>query len=664
MATLLIPCCASVFGAAEVLVWELPIGQEVRMDKRDGWTAAVAGSAFAGGAAVENDKLVAVLRPDAAGLTIYSKRQGSTVKVSVGLVGTDGSKEKIGKITPAGGEAAGKSEKTLGFSAGAAMAQVKLKWGAPFVEIKPVNDARAVDVNAGSRYLLLPDFFAMDVVFDAKRVKGEKLTVVADNFYLTPAGKDALVMCIWPGAQARKETAAEEKKQVSPEKEQAQEDRDAGSVEFSLSGEGEARKFNEGRIEFGGSQAVYVAVLTGENYWHVEDVSTWPAGKPTKIEWQRPFDAKWRATFFGKEGKRCAWGVSILSFYLPYYPGKEKVAKGYYFDETLNSGLSWRNGELPDGASQGLGHYIHPCWFKDKDTNLCLYVHDSERRAAADYNNMEKRLAEKAKLDGRSYIIYTHTVPNVFETAFIYPMDRNKDTPMNMITPVDVFRDTLGVGRCEYVLDREGLRWAFHGGEKKMHFEGATCGNWDTHLAPRLGKWQQATGRLDDKQMEEILWLIEDMGTFTAAVNKRVHTYQDFLDKVKELCEEARQKSPKTAELANAILNCTKDMENVLRGLPGFDKQLIDWTKQLEAYAAEVKTAEKYDKKFLQIGNIRSFAEAQDNTIAGARRCVNMIRQETGLAAAQATPEAATLAAAVRNECRKILRNPHPLEHF
>jgi len=48
-------------------------------------------------------------------------------------------------------------------------------------------------------------------------------------------------------------------------------------------------------------------------------------------------------------------------------------------------------------------------------------------------------------------------VKGAMEYVLAYPSDRAKDTPLAMFTPVDIVRQTLGVGPCEYVLDREGL---------------------------------------------------------------------------------------------------------------------------------------------------------------------------------------------------------------
>jgi hypothetical protein len=39
----------------------------------------------------------------------------------------------------------------------------------------------------------------------------------------------------------------------------------------------------------------------------------------------------------------------------------------------------------------------------------------------------------------------------------IYPIDRSRDTPLTTLCPIDILRNTLGVGPCQYILQTEGL---------------------------------------------------------------------------------------------------------------------------------------------------------------------------------------------------------------
>jgi hypothetical protein len=53
---------------------------------------------------------------------------------------------------------------------------------------------------------------------------------------------------------------------------------------------------------------------------------------------------------------------------------------------------------------------------------------------------------------------WSHLDPqSKFPRLVFYPLDRNPETPLDIFTPMDVLRNTLGVGPCQYVLDTEGL---------------------------------------------------------------------------------------------------------------------------------------------------------------------------------------------------------------
>ena len=57
----------------------------------------------------------------------------------------------------------------------------------------------------------------------------------------------------------------------------------------------------------------------------------------------------------------------------------------------------------------------------------------------------------------------------------IYPVNRVNETPLEAFTVVDLVRNTLGVGPCEYILDLEGNRLEYKGR--------ATCSSRDTLTA-------------------------------------------------------------------------------------------------------------------------------------------------------------------------------------
>ncbi|MBA4387780.1 MAG: hypothetical protein C0404_07355 [Verrucomicrobia bacterium] len=577
-----------------------------------GWALLVAGAVSNAESRIENDKLSISGQAGGAGLTMSSKQTKN--KLELRLLDAAGVAGKIKSVKEGKSDDEGKSLKVV-TDGGEAL--VTLGMGRAYAEIKPVKGLKAVALGVPTRFAVMPDFFAMDVALDARHVKQDKAVALADNFYLMPLdGGNAMAFCVWPGADPKEQT------------------REESVVEFTVGGEGEARKFTESRAYFPGSKPVYVALLEGTNCWRYEDVTSQTMDQAVKIDWKRPFDARWRATFMTMDGKLVpGWNVSIISYFFP--DPKKFGTGGWYFDEAINSGMGYRNG-MPQGDTQGLGNYVHQCWFKQDETWLYLW---------------KKPFGRSPPMDGK------------FESVIIYPLDRAKDTPITELALADVVKQTLGVGPCEYILDKEGAVWAYHGGTNKMHFEGATCGNWDWHLNPRLNEWK-SKGSLDAKKKQEVVWLIEDMGTFIAAVNKRMHAYDDFRKTVKGLCDAAKKGGKEDAALAAALEGDLNAMQQTLSNLPEFDKGLARWQETLSKMQELAKSSEEFKPELSSIGNVRGHAENQDNTIAGCRRCVNMIKQKAGVAVNEAGSGSTSLAVKIREECRKVLRKPHPLEHF
>lgn len=572
----------------------------------------LAGWVSAAESRIENEKLSISGQAGGGGLTMSSKQTKN--KLELRLLDAAGVAGKIKSVKEGKADDEGKSLKVV-TDGGEAL--VTLGVGRAYAEIKPVKGLKAVAIAAPTRFAVMPDFFAMDVALDARHVKQDKAVALADNFYLMPLdGGNAMMFCVWPGADPKEET------------------REESVVEFTVSGAGEARKFTESRAYFPGSKPVYVSLLEGTNCWRYEDVTSQNMDQAFKIDWKRPFDARWRATFMTMDGKLVpTWNVSIISFFFP--DPKKYGTRGFYFDEAINTGMSYRN-DMPQGDTQGLWGYVHPCWFKQDETWLYLW---------------KKPFGRSAAMDGK------------FESAIIYPLARAKDTPITELALEDIVKQTLGVGPCEYILDKDGAVWAYHGGTNKMHFEGATCGNWDFYLNPRLKEWQ-SKGSLDAKKKQDVLWLIEDMGTFIAAVNKRMHTYDDFRKTVKGLCDAAKKGSKGEAALAAALEGDLNAMQETLGNMPGLDKGLERWQETLAKMLELAKSSEEFKPELFTVGNVRGHAENQDITIAGCRRCVNMIKQKAGVVLNDAGSDAAGLAAKIREECRKVLRKPHPLEHF
>src|SRR6185295_15940309 len=125
---------------------------------------------------------------------------------------------------------------------GAATATIKLKKGDPAIETSPGAGASRLRVEAPSRFVVFPDFFADDIVVDAAKVPIASIEAPSENFLLHLGGKgDSVVMAVF-------------------------EHRDQ-DVKLSLAGDGEKRAFTGSEIQFGKAGKVWVSLLEGEGIW-------------------------------------------------------------------------------------------------------------------------------------------------------------------------------------------------------------------------------------------------------------------------------------------------------------------------------------------------------------------------------------------------------------
>ena len=108
----------------------------------------------------------------------------------------------------------------------------------------------------------------------------------------------------------------------------------------------------------------------------------------------------------------------------------------------------------------------------------------------------------------------------------VYPINRVKQTPLDVYTVVDVMRNTLGVGPCQHILDVEG---------QKSEYKGrATCAVRDT-LTPIYEKNEQKEKRA---KVEETL----DEGlTFVKHIRGRITRYVEFGKKMRQYLAEQKK---------------------------------------------------------------------------------------------------------------------------
>jgi hypothetical protein len=297
--------------------------------RRAGWTKVPEDETsrpFRGDAVMANDRLVLVLRRGAPGAELYGLSDEKPVLRAV--------------LAPAGAEAGGKlasvaivengpgevaidadfrtpDGKTLGL-------RYDLGMGQPYVQTEPRAGVTGLSVEAPCRFVVLPDFFADDIVIDAAAIPVASADLPSENFllHLTP-NHGAIVMAVASnrGTDAR----------------------------IELSGSGAQRLIQRSRMTYGDRGKIWVAVLADRDIWHQRDVEKSEAGKVLALDWTAPMPAQWRVDW------RLAGGLTGSWEMLAQLGSGQFLKPGWFGDANT----------LPADRKRWttvLGWFPYPCW--------------------------------------------------------------------------------------------------------------------------------------------------------------------------------------------------------------------------------------------------------------------------------------------------------------
>ncbi len=564
---------------------------------------------------VTNGRLLAVARKQGAGLELYTLRSGKPLYRSrLQLASTPLDKIELTDV--------GRGGAVVELSWKGASARFRLAKGQPFVEAQALAGDAPLRIDCPGRFVLLPDFFADDILVDARRLPVDRAELPSENFVLHFSGDhDAIVMGVF-------------------------ENRDQ-DVRVTLAGKDQERRITGSEIAFGQKgRKIWVSVLEGPGLWHSVDVGPEDKKKIIPLEWKMPFVAQWRCDYTRKDDLTDSWDLLLPApdgdgFIKPSWINQDgkisdpsKTATGEVDPDAYKPGgpASDRLGPDRKRWTTVLGSVPYPCW-TDAGRNGFLQPLDHKK------------------------VLFSGPV-------LIYPMNRLAETPLEWYTPVDIVRNTLGVGPCQYLLDVEG--------QKQEHVGRATC-HVRTLLNATYGAGQQKAKR---KEIENYL---QDGLDFVTHIRNRVLAYVDFGRELRTFLASQREAH---AELKDAI----ESLETIAKEIDSRVEAHLDAMKKnprLAPFAAEVaarneettppalaaalnrtflKTLLDYDGadwkdrlKKEYTDPLTAIGGAQDEMVGECRWVVKALRQKAGILMAS-DPKVAPLAAEVRARTQKILR--------
>jgi hypothetical protein len=628
----LVGACGASFGQeagartrAGLSVWDTgkpstePLTPEA-VEQKSGWQPIAGGEkadAFQGDAVLANGHLLAVARKGGTGLELYSLGTGKPVFRARLLLAPGAALSRLALTENGRGAVA------LEAASGAGTARFRLKKGAHFVEVQSVAGEAPLRVECPSRFAVLPDFFADDILFDARRVPADRVELPSENFVLHFTGKqDAIVMAVFENR--------------------------AQDVGVTLAGKGDARAVTGSEMVFGkkGSK-VWVAVLEGAGLWHALDVNPTDAKKVLPLDWKMPFVAQWRVDFTRRDGLTDSWDMLLPDregngFIKPSWLAQDghlspatRTATGEVDRDAYKPGGPASDRLPPDRKrwTTVLGFVEYPCWS------------DREGRGF-----LQPLAHPRLTFDG---------------PVLIYPLTRLAETPVESYTPVDVVRNTLGVGPCQYLLDVEG--------QKQEHVGRATC-----HVRALLnevyGSGQQKARRRDVENY------LGDGLDFVTHIRNRVLAYVAFGKDLRKYLAEQRAAHPELAGELDVLDGLAREIDERVEARA----QAIRQQKMLQGVTAEVTArhveptppalAEQLNRDFAARGlldydcpdwqarlkkeytdPLTALGGQQDEEVGECRWVVKALRQKAGILMAT-DPRMAPIAAEIRARTHQMLR--------
>ena len=146
------------------------------------------------------------------------------------------------------------------------------------IEVKPGDGMKSVRIGSALSYGIAPSFIGDDLIFSpGDYASARTLAIPGDNFFvgLGSDGDSELVMT-WPSGKQQLRLG------LTHETQPAQ----VGAIEFE----------NDG-------QSFYLAPISAPGIWHKQTLEASLLEKDTKLDWQRPFAARWKTQLYEEETK-------------------------------------------------------------------------------------------------------------------------------------------------------------------------------------------------------------------------------------------------------------------------------------------------------------------------------------------------------------------------
>ncbi len=312
----------------------VPLSAE-SLSSKAGWTNVPEGETdhkFQGDAVLFNDRLAVVLRRGGAGVEVYSRNaKGSTLRAVLAPTASDRDVKLISVTTGEYSSDEGAVEATFQTRGGKTSRMLfALSLGQAFVRTEVRSGVSGLRVDAPCRFVVLPDFFADDIVVDAAEMPVDAAELPSENFLLHMLpDREAIVMSVW--------------------------DTPRHDARIVLSGNGKSRRIARSEIQYGSGGKIWVAVLAGPGIWHGHEVAREDAGKVLSLDWHVPFSAQWRVDWRRDDHLGDSWEM------LTQKPSGDFIKHGWFGQPESFGTPDWMKPDRQRWTTV-LGRFQYPCW--------------------------------------------------------------------------------------------------------------------------------------------------------------------------------------------------------------------------------------------------------------------------------------------------------------
>jgi len=305
------------------------------LSKKTGWTQLPEDKTvhtFRGDTVFLNDKLAIVLRRNATGAEIYSNSAAGLKKraqllpmngtadlrlLSVRIIENNTSTVSVDAFFGA------KNHSNC-------CLRYELQIGQSFVKTESRRGVKRLRVGGACRFVVLPDFFADDIVIDARQFPVDRGELPSENFIMHMLDDgEAVLMGVW--------------------------DKRGNDVRITLSDRAGQRAITGSEIPYSKDGKIWIAVMADKDIWYMRDVKKKDADREISLAWRQPFPALWRVDWQKAEGDIDSWEMLTQGSNGGYI-------KHSWFGQKESLGTpDWMK---PDRRrwTTVLGRFQYPCW--------------------------------------------------------------------------------------------------------------------------------------------------------------------------------------------------------------------------------------------------------------------------------------------------------------